>query len=373
MDPKVILETALNLEEISAIEALVVFQQGGAIQEKLQEVSSTLNERFNQNKVGWTRGKKFNYTNVCRVECSFCSFRKKAGQKNAFTLSMDQIIRQVKSSTGARQITLEGGLNPELNINFHVELVRALKTEFPQMHLQAYSPSEVWFIAKRARTTPYDVLKRFRAAGLDSLPGDSADILNDKIRKKICPEKLRTNDWIDIVRNAHRMGMTTTASILFGHIENEIHICEHLEIIKTLQKETGGFTSFEPIPFLPQGTPLLKKKKVTTGPSREDIARMIAISRLFFGKTFPNIRVDWTKLGLPGTMDAIAAGANDLGTLAVDPHEIKTSATNGKLSVPIKTLRSSLSKAGKSLEEQDPRRLRVNAPARSPREDLVLV
>ncbi len=373
MDPKVILETALNLEEISAIEALLVFQHADSLKGKLFEVSNTLNDRFNQNKVSWIRGKKLHYTNACRIECAFCSFREKAGTKNAVTLTTDQILKQVKGNSGIRQITLEGGLNPELNINFHVELIRNIKTEFPQILLQAYSPSEIHFIAKRARTTPFDVLKRFRAAGLDSLPGESADILNDKIRKKICPEKLRTNDWIDIIRNAHRMGMTTTASILFGHIENEIHICEHLEIIKTLQKETGGFTAFEPIPFLPKGSPLHAKKKVTVGPTQDQIDKMVAVSRLFFGKTIPNIRVDWTKMGLNGAMKAVSAGANDLGTLTIDAHEIHAASTSGKLTLPMNTLRPALSKVGKTLQEIDPRRLRVNTPVKANRDDLILV
>lgn len=373
MDPKVILETALNMEEISAIEALLVFQHCDTLKERLFEVSNALNERFNEKKVSWIRGKKIHYTNVCKVECSFCSFREKAGSKNAVTLTTDQIIKQFKISGGARQITLEGGLNPELNINFHVELIRNLKTEFPQIILQAYSPAEIHFIAKRARTTPFDVLKKFRAAGLDSLPGESADILNDKIRKKICPEKLRTNDWVDIVRNAHRMGMTTTATILFGHIENEIHICEHLEILKTLQKETGGFTSFEPIPFLPKGSQLQLKKKVTAGPTQSQIDNMVAVSRLFFGKTIPNIRIDWTKMGLNGAVKALNAGANDLGTLASDALEIHAGSDCGKLNLPMSTLRPALTKIGRSLQETDPRRLRVNTPAKTNREDLILV
>src|ERR1043166_402948 len=262
MDPKVILETVGNREEITAIEALMLMREDGKILEGLFDVADEMNRRINRGVVTYVPSRQVYYTNICRAECSFCSFYRKKGQKNAFTHSPAEVVRQAREGGPVRQIVLQGGLNPDLNYHYHPEVLRALRSAFPSVHLHGYSPSEIHFIAKRARTTPFDILRRFRDAGLASLSGDSADILNDKVRKKICADKLRTGDWADIIRTAHRIGMTSTATILFGHVEDEIYICEHLEIIKNIQRETGGFTAFEPLLFVPHKPDLARSAKI---------------------------------------------------------------------------------------------------------------
>jgi CofH subfamily radical SAM domain protein len=372
MDSKVILETALNREEITAIEALMLMQEDQKILLELFEVANTLNRRLNNNVVTYVKARQIHYTNVCRAECSFCSFYRRKGQKSAFTLTPAEILRQIRDANGIRQVSLQGGLNPDLNLAYHLQVLRAVRGAFPSLHIHGYSPSEIYFVARRARTTPQDVLKRFREAGLDSLSGDSADILNDKVRKKICPDKLRTGDWIDIIRMAHRIGMPTTATILFGHVEDEIYVCEHLEIIKNIQKETGGFTSFEPLFFVPQNTQLARSHKIRQPASDFRALQMFAVARIFFNRLIRNITVDWTKTGLSLALRALSTGANDLGALSYDPYEIRLPELNGRGGLSTTTVRAAITKAERTPAEREPYALKTPAAVAAARkEELV--
>jgi CofH subfamily radical SAM domain protein len=372
MDPKVILETVGNREEITAIEALMLMREDGKILEGLFDVADEVNRRINRGVVTYVRSRQVYYTNICRAECSFCSFYRKKGQKNAFTHSPAEVVRQAREGGPVRQIVLQGGLNPDLNYNYHLEVLRALRSAFPSVHLHGYSPSEIHFIAKRARTTPFDILRRFRDAGLDSLSGDSADILNDKVRKKICADKLRTGDWADIIRTAHRIGMTSTATILFGHVEDEIYICEHLEIIKNIQRETGGFTAFEPLLFVPHNTDLARSAKIRQTAPAQRVLQMFAVARIFFNRLIKNITVDWTKTGFDLALRALSAGANDLGPISYDAWEIRLPEVNGRGGFPAATVRSAVTKAGYTPAERDAHATRIPTPAASRKEELVL-
>lgn len=370
MDSKVILETALSRDEITAIEALMLLQEGKRISSELFEVADAINQRLNGGVVTYVKSKQIHYTNICRAECSFCSFFRKKGQRGAFTLTAGDVVRLLREAGAVKQVSLQGGLNPDLNLNYHLDVLRSVRQAFPSLHIHGYSPAEIHFVAKRARTTPYDVLRRFHDAGLDSLSGDSAEILNDKVRKKICPDKLRTSDWADIVRTAHKLGITSTATLLYGHVEDEIYLCEHLEIIKNIQKETGGFTAFEPIAFVPQGTELARTARIRHPVDADAVMRMFAVSRIFFSKLMRNLQVDWTKVGLETAMRALGAGANDLGALAYDPYEIRLpSAGRGVLAAP--TVRRAVLKAGHTPQERDPYTARSLPPAPAKREELV--
>jgi cyclic dehypoxanthinyl futalosine synthase len=368
MDPKVILEAAVHREEISAIEALMLMQEGDAIRAEIFKTADVLNRRAHGGRVTFVRSRQINYTNICRAECSFCSFYRKKNAKGAFVLRPADVVRQIRESNGLRQITLQGGLNPDLTLAFHISMLRAIKSEFPEIHIQAYSPSEIHLIARRARTSTGDVLRRLREAGLASLSGDSADILNDKIRKKLAPDKIRTNDWIDVIRTAHRIGLTTTATMLFGHLEDEIHISEHLDIIKHIQRDTGGFTAFEPIPFVAARTDVSRLKRFK--PMTQDrILLVVALSRIFYGKTIRNITVDWTKYGIETAVKALDVGANDIGPISVDASEIRT---NGKLSLPVSQIQAAIRATGRVPVEREPYTSK-SLPFRVRRQELILV
>ena len=353
MDWKVILETARHREEISAIEALMLMQEGDAILPDVLETADLLNRRLHSGTVTYVRSKRIHYTNVCRAECRFCPFWRKKGQKGAFSLTVIDLLRQIRDAQPVRQIELQGGLNADLTLPYFVEILRAIKSEHPNLHVHGFSPSEIHFIARRSRTTPFDVLKRLKAAGLDSLSGDSADILNDKLRKKLAPDKLRTNDWIDILRTAHRLGIPTTASILFGHVEDEIQFSEHLDIVKNLQRETGGIVAFEPIPFQPAGTDLAHDRRYKPW-SVERFLRAIAITRIFYARTIRNLQLSWSKVGISTLIRSLDAGVNDLGPLSIDSAEIRSAEVNGKLCLPVSVVRSMIQKAGRNPLEREP-------------------
>jgi FO synthase subunit 2 len=375
MDSKVILETVLHREEITAIEALMLMREDEKILPELLKVADTLNQRINRTNVTFVKSKQISYTNICRAECSFCSFWRKKSQKGAFVLSPADVVRQIREAWPVKQVVLTGGLNPDLTLPYHLEVLRAIREAYPSVHIHGYSPSEIHFLARRSRMPSADLLRRFREAGLDSLSGDSADILNDKLRKKICSDKLRTGDWADVVKTAHKLGMTTTATILFGHVEDEIYICEHLEIIKNIQRETGGFTAFEPQAFVPHGTDLARSAKIKGAVDADRVLQMVAIARIFLGRLVKNISVDWTKTGLDLALKCLSAGANDLGALTYDPFEIKLPEVNGKGGVTAPALRQLIQKAGKHPHERDAFSLRVIPAAQAAakqREELVL-
>jgi len=371
MDPKIILETALNRKEITAIEALLLMQEGDGILPRLLQIADEINRRLNGGLVTYVRGKTLYYTNICRAECSFCSFWRRRGQKSAFVRSPEEIVRQVRESLPLRQVTLQGGLNPDLNFAYHLETLRRLREAFPALHIQGYSPAEIHFVARRARISPAEALKRLREAGLDSLSGDSADILSDKVRKKICSDKLRTADWVEIVRTAHRLGIPSTATILYGHVEDEIYICEHLEIIKNLQKETGGFSAFEPIAFVPHNTPLGRSRKIRHPVPLTNTLRMVAIARIFFGRLIPHIQIDWTKVGLETAVRALDAGADEIGLLSHDSHEIRLPECNGRGTSPLPFLRAAVLRKGRTLSERNPHTFRIPPPPQPKKMELV--
>jgi CofH subfamily radical SAM domain protein len=373
MDPKVILETVLDREEITAIEALLLLREDEKVLPQLRRIADEMNRRVNRNVVTYVKSKQVHYTNICRAECSFCSFWRRKSQKGAFTLTPQDVVRQIREAGAVKQVVLQGGLNPDLGMAYHLDLLRTVREAFPSVHIHGYSPSEVHYLSKRSRATVQEVIRRFREAGLDSLSGDSADILNDKVRKKICSDKLRSAEWADVIRTAHRLGLPTTATILFGHVEDEIYIVEHLEIIRNIQRETGGFTSFEPLAFVPNNTDLGRSAKIRGPISKDRLVQLISIARIFLGRAFRNITVDWTKTGLDLAVEALSSGANDLGPLSYDPFEIRLPELNGRGGVAAPAMRAAIQKAGRTPQERDAFTLRA-VPAVHPqrREELVL-
>jgi 2-iminoacetate synthase ThiH len=191
-------------------------------------------------------------------------------------------------------------------------------------------------------------------AGLTSRPGDAAVILNDKVRKKIAFNLLRTYEWIDIIKTAHRLGVATTATILFGHLEDEIQVGEHLEIIKTIQRQTGGIQAVTPVPYLPPGSVLSRNPRIEGAPTLDEIFRVVAVTRLFFGKLIRNIQIDWPKVGFANAIKSLAVGANDIGALAVDRHEVRDVAANGTLAIDVAKLKNTVRKAGRIPLERRP-------------------
>jgi CofH subfamily radical SAM domain protein len=356
--PFEILRSARARKELTSLETLILLESDASANDEILAVADLLNESINGREVGYVRARKIHYTNVCRAKCKICSFFTTKGSGKGFSETPESIVAQVRRGAEVSQITLSGGLNPDLNIKYHVRLMRALRDKFPNLTIHGYSPTEILFLSRRSRLHYREVLRQLKDAGLDSMSGDSAIILNDKIRKKIASDKLKTNDWIEIIRTAHNMEIATTATMLFGHIENEVFISEHLDIVKRMQKETGYFTALELVPFIPESTALHRERRLKKPLTPDRMLKVCAIARLSVGDLFKNIQLDWNKVGLPVASRALNAGINDLGGIYFDEHEIRTRRSNGRGSVTPAMVESAISRAKKIPVERKPHTIR---------------
>lgn len=283
--------------------------------------------------------RNINYTNKCTARCKFCAFSVDVDDKRGYVLSMDEIFRKIDEAVrlGGTQILMQGGLNPELKIDFFENLFREIKKRF-KVQIHSLSPPEIAFIAKISNLSITDTLKRLHSAGLDSIPGGGAEILVDRVRKIISPRKIKTDEWLNVMREAHRLGMRTTATMMFGSIERPEEIIEHLLRLRELQDETGGFTAFIPWSFQPGNTEL--GGKTATGTT---YLRVVAISRIMLDN-IENIQASWVTQGLKVAQLALSFGANDMGNIMIEENVIAS--TGVKNSVTLEELVHVIREAG---------------------------
>jgi FO synthase len=269
--------------------------------------------------IGYVVNRNINYTNICNYGCRFCAFSKgKLGDTlrgPAYDLDSDEIERRVREAwdRGATEVCMQGGIHPRYTGATYLDILKAAKRAVGGIHVHAFSPLEVHHGAMSLGLTVGDYLDRLRGAGLGSLPGTAAEILDDAVRAVLCPDKLSTTEWLAIVEAAHRRGLRTTATIMFGHVDRPKHWARHLLHIRDLQERTGGFTEFVPLPFVHMEAPLYLKGRARKGPTLRETVLMHAVSRLVLHPSIPNIQVSWVKLGEEGAAACLNAGANDLG------------------------------------------------------------
>ena len=289
---------------------------------ELYDTADKLRQTIVGDKVTYVVNKAIDITDECMIGCKFCSFR----NHENYSMTEEEISESITQaeSEGATEICLFGGITRKMDINYYSNLIRNIKKQH-EICLHALSPAEIYQIAINSDMTSFDVLSVLKDVGMDTMTGASAEILVDSIREKICPNKLSTNDWIRIVKEAHNLGIKTTSTIMYGSIESWEDRIEHLFIIKRIQEETHGFTEFVPMTFLGQNNELGKISNGATG--IEDL-KMHAISRIIFGRTLPNIQVSWVKLGLRLTQVALDCGANDIGGTMFE-DKISTAAGGG--------------------------------------------
>ncbi len=263
--------------------------------------------------------RNINYTNICYFRCQFCAFSKGKLSENLRgrpeLLTIGEVVDRCREAVarGATEVCMQGGIHPSFTGDFYVELVRAVKEELPQLHVHAFSPLEVWQGAQTARRTVADQLRLLREAGLGTLPGTAAEILDDRVRRHLCPDKLRTAEWAEVVREAHHQGLKTTSTIMFGSLDGPENWARHLMVLREIQDETGGFTELVPLPFVHMEAPIYRKGRSRRGPTWEEVVKMHAVARLALRGSIDNIQVSWVKCGLDGCRLILDAGANDLG------------------------------------------------------------
>jgi aminodeoxyfutalosine synthase len=277
-----------------------------------------------------------NYTNVCAASCPLCAFYRKDNENDAYTLSTEQIITRSRIAVeqlGATELHIVGGFHPKLGLEYYENMMRAIKAEFIKVTIKAFTPAEVFFIARVTKNSIKEVLLRLKSAGLDALPGGGAEIFHADTRKQIVIGKCTGEEWLDTARQAHELGLRSNSTMLFGHVEKPEHIVDHVIKIRELNKKTKGFTTFIPLKFSLENTPLEQKGLVTTeSPSTYDL-RVIAVSRLLLANVLNNISVYWVALGKKVAQVALSYGGNDLVGTAFSEEIFKAAGKAGGTSI----------------------------------------
>jgi FO synthase subunit 2 len=363
-----ILNRALAGKDISPDEGVVLLKQTEpATIAAIQETADQLRHRQVGDIVTYVINRNINFTNICEQHCSFCAFRRDAGEDGAYWLDWRQIQEKAADAVqrGATEICMQGGLNPEAKINgallpYYVQLVRTIKDEFPQLHLHAFSPQEVQFIAEKDGLTYAHVIAALQDAGVGSMPGTAAEVLDDEVRRILCPEKTNTATWLEIVGTAHQLGMPTTSTMLSGHIESPEQQMRHLEKMRSLQQTardrgySGLITEFILLPFVGQEAPKPLRRRVGRDqPVIEDALLLTAVTRIFLGNWISNHQPSWVKLGLDGATEALRWGCNDIGGTLMEEHITTMAGAKGGTCMEVETLQEAISSLGRPYQQRD--------------------
>ncbi len=296
-----------------------LFAARGAEFEEVCARADTLRQKTNGDTVSYVVTRNINYTNICGYHCRFCAFSKGKSHEDlrgpAYDLDLEEVSRRTEEAwaRGGTEVCMQGGIHPDYTGDTYLALCRTVKQAVPQMHIHAFSPLEIQHGARTLGLSLHSYLEKLREAGLSSLPGTAAEILDDEVRAELCPDKLNTAEWLEIIQAAHEVGLRTTSTIMFGHIEQPKHWARHLLRLRTLQTRTGGITEFVPLPFVHMEAPLYRKPGARQGPTYREAVLMHAVSRLVLNPVIPNIQVSWVKLGLEGAAQSLNSGANDMG------------------------------------------------------------
>ena len=314
-----ILARASAGETLAEADIVRLFEARGDAFDQVCATADQLRGRVNGDTVTYVVTRNINYTNICYFRCQFCAFSKGKLSENLrgrpYNLDMDEIVRRCEEAwdRGATEVCLQGGIHPEYTGATYLSVCRAIKAAVPGLHVHAFSPLEVWQGAKTLGRPLPDFLAELRDAGLSSLPGTAAEILDDEVRAIICPDKVKTAEWLEVMEEAHNAGLRSTVTIMYGHVERYAHWARHLLRIRALQQRTGGFTEFVPLPFVPMEAPISLKGRSRLGPTWREAVLMHAVARLALHPLISNIQCSWVKLGPEGAAACLDAGCNDLG------------------------------------------------------------
>ena len=319
-DPLVsVLARAAAGEPLGEADIAHLFAARGAAFDAVCSAADRLRQRVNGDVVSYVVTRNINYTNICYFRCQFCAFSKGKLSENLrgrpYDLDLPEIRRRVEEAweRGATEVCMQGGIHPEYTGATYLAVCDAIKEAIPGIHIHAFSPLEVWQGAKTLGRTVPDFLRELKAAGLSSLPGTAAEILDDEVRAVICPDKIKTAEWLEVMEAAHATGLRSTVTIMYGHADRYEHWARHLLHIRALQARTGGFTEFVPLPFVPMETPIYLKGRARRGPTWREAVLMHAVARLVLHPLITNIQTSWVKMGSEGAAFCLRAGANDLG------------------------------------------------------------
>lgn len=353
-----ILEGSLDGGELSVVDGVVLSEARGTDLHALCLVADELRRQQVGERVSYVVNRNINFTNVCIKNCKFCAFARTIRSEQGYFLPAEEVVRRVQQARdmGATEVCLQAGLSPNLNGDSYIELCRLVKEAAPEIHIHAFSPEEVKFGASLKRVPFSEYLAELKDAGLGSLPGTSAEILDDSLRKTISPTRISTREWVDVVTSAHRLGIPTTSTMMFGHVESFEDRMRHMDLLRRVQRETGGITEFVPLSFVHEEAPLFARSEVPgvrPGPTGDDVLRLYAIARLMLGRDIANLQASWVKEGLRTSQLLLSCGVNDLGgTLMNESISTAAGAHHGQLMTPA-TLRRTIRDAGRRPVQRD--------------------
>ncbi len=366
VDP--ILERALTGDDLSPEEGITLLKQTD--KSAIDAIHTTADKlRFSQagDTVTYIINRNINFTNICEQHCSFCAFRRDDGDEGAFWLDWGQILEKTTDAVkrGATEICMQGGLNPEAKIDgksltYYLKLVETIKQDFPHLHLHAFSPQEIQFIAKLDGLTYAEVIAALQEAGVGSMPGTAAEVLDDKIRRILCPEKTNAATWLEIVSTAHQLGLPTTSTMLSGHIETVEQQIGHLEKLRSLQQTAvnkanpARITEFILLPFVGQEAPKPLRSRVGRDqPELDSSLLLTAVARIYLGNWISNHQPSWVKLGIEGAAKALNCGCNDIGGTLMEEHITTMAGALGGTCMEIETLQNTITALGRPYQQRN--------------------
>jgi FO synthase subunit 2 len=334
------LDHALSEKEVTIPEALRLYGARGLDFHLVGMVADELRKRRVGDVVTFVVNRNINFTNVCIKQCGFCAFSRDFREEEGYFLPTEEIVRRAKEahSLGATEVCIQAGLPPDMDSKTYENICRAIKSEIPDIHIHGFSPEEVLYGATRSNVSVKEYLMRLKDAGVNTLPGTAAEILDQDMRDKISPGRISVNDWIDIIKTAHKLGINSTSTIMFGHIETPEDRVRHIAKIREIQKETGGFTEFVPLNFIHSEAPMYKHQLhqgINSGASANDVLLTHAISRIMLNNHINNIQMSWVKEGPKMAQVLLMWGANDFGgTLINESISTSAGASHGQLLRP---------------------------------------
>jgi len=325
-DIDVILKNVLDGYQISDDELKMLFKTAGKKINDIANVANELNFIKNGNNVTYVINRNINYTNQCYYKCGFCGFSKGPNSLNLkekpYSIDIEEVVTRSTEAfeMGASEVCLQGGIHPEYTGEFYLKMVKDIKASVPDIHIHGFTPLEIWQGAETINMDIEEYLILLKTAGLNTLPGTAAEILDDRIRKYLCPDKITSAQWAYVMEVAHSLGIKSTATIMFGHIDDIESWVNHFSLIKNIQNKTRGFTEVVPLPFVHMGSPIYLQGKSMPGPTWDEVVLIHSLARIYFSNTIDNIQASWVKLGHDGAGKLLHAGVNDLGGTLINEN-----------------------------------------------------
>jgi len=349
-----IIETAGAGKGLSEGDVVTLFRARGADFAAICDAAEALRAKVNGDTVTYVVNRNINYTNICYFRCQFCAFSKGKLSENLrgkpYDLGLEEIVRRAEEAweRGATEVCMQGGIHPDYTGETYLEICKAVRDAVPGMHVHAFSPLEVWQGAETLGMPVAEFLQRLKEAGLGTLPGTAAEVLDDEVRAVLCPDKINTEQWLHVQEAAHQVGFQTTSTIMYGHIDGPLNWARHLNRIRALQERTGGITEFVPLPFVHMEAPIYLKGRARKGPTFREAVLMHAVARLALHPVIPNIQVSWVKMGPEGVKACLRAGANDLGGTLMNESITRAAGTEHGQEMPPEAMEALIRSIGRN-------------------------